>query len=187
MSRYLEISAPFEELQQRIETDLAKTGFEPKNTPPSAEPDLPDRLSTWTEVAVKDLYDKTLKFYGYLCDQITRYESYLSTTKRRLDVTTAVAIQEANEDKGLKNAEVRGAYVDDHPAVKSALYDYLYFNQMSSAQEERRKKLSKYIERIYRELALRHNQPMGASNMDCSDDESRRAKLGTMFIRRDDE
>ncbi len=187
-SKYLELSAPFEELQQRMEADLRQTGFAPKTKPPSSEPELPERLSQMADNEVKDIYDKTLRFYGYLCDQIARYEPFLVTTKKRLVVIEAEALQEAYDKGTLKNAELRRAHVDRHPAVKSALYDYLYFKQMNAVQEERRKKLSKNIERIYRELAFRHSQRIGLpKNADNSHEENRRTKLERLFIKRDDE
>ena len=190
-SKYIDVSEPFLSLQQKIERDLAATGFAPKVTPPFEEPDLPTRLSMMTETDLKDAYDNLLRFYGYLCDQIGRYEPYLVTTKKRLEAVTGVATLEVSKDKQYTNAGQRDAAVNTNEVVLQAVTDHLYFKQMSGAQEERRKKLSKYIDRVYRELSFRYGYDKFKSNQQgqgySNKEESRKAKLSRMFIKRDDE
>lgn len=161
LARYKELATPFQKLQQKIDEDLAATGFSPQAEPPLEEPELPSRLSGKTSTELKNLYDDLLRFYGYLSDQTTRYEPFLVTTKKVLETLSAEARKEANSNSSLKNAEARKAYIETHSAVLSATADYLYFKQLNAAQEERKRKLSKYMDRVYRELALRQNHGGG--------------------------
>lgn len=161
VKRILAIGKPFLELKDRLEKDLKATGFNPANNPPSVEPSLPAKLSVLTDDGLRDLYDDFLKYYDYLTDQITRCEVYLGTTKERAAAIYAAIKLEAAQDDRFKNAEARNSFVDVHPAYLAAMQDYLYFKQFHAAQEERRKKISKSIERVSRDLWGRSQDQKG--------------------------
>ena len=154
----LSIGDPFLELREQLEGALVKTGFNPAPNPPSKEPRVVGSLSDASDRELKNLYDSFLAFYDYLTDELTRCEVYLETTKERADTVHASIILEANKQKELTNAEARKSYVITHPAHIAAKKDYLYFKQLYSAQEQRRKKMSKSMDRLYRELMLRLNE-----------------------------
>ena len=153
----------FVKLKETLIADLSKTGFKPQVTPPCEEPRLREKVSRLTEHELKDMYDEFLSYYDYLTDQITKWEVYLGTTKEMADVVHGAVLLEVYENKILKNAELRKAAVVVHPAYLSARKDYLYVKQMHSAQDERRKRISKSMDRIYRELMLRTQDDTGRS------------------------
>ena len=146
---------PFKKLRDQLIDDLGKTGFSPQTSPPCSEPRLQDKVSRMTEHDLKDLYDEFLAYYDYLTDQITKWEVYLGTTKEMADTVHGAVLLNVHKDKALKNAELRKAAVAVHPAYLAARKDYLYVKQMHSAQDERRRRISKSMDRIYRELMLR--------------------------------
>ena len=153
----------FVKLKETLINDLGKTGFKPQSTPPSEEPRIRRKVSRMTAPELKDLYDEFLAYYDYLTDQITKWEIYLGTTKEMADTVHGAVLLEIHKDKDLKNAELRKAAVATHPAYLAARKDYLYVKQMHSAQDERRKRISKSMDRIYRELMLRTQDDAGRS------------------------
>jgi len=154
----LSIGDPFLELREQLEGALINTGFNPASNPPSKEPRVTGSLSDASDRELKNLYDSFLAFYDYLTDELTRCEIYLETTKERADTVHASIVLEANKQNDLTNAEARKSFVLTHPAYIAAKKDYLYFKQLYSAQEQRRKKMSKSMDRLYRELMLRLNE-----------------------------
>ena len=177
--KYLEIVGPLFQLPKAIETKLAKTGFRPSIDPPFEEPGLPIKLSSSTNDELHNLYDKLLCFYGYLSDQLTRQEPYMVTAKKAVEVVTALAFKEAIKQKDLKNADARKAYVETHEFVQKATREYIYFKQLHSAQEERRRKISKFIDRVYRELTLR--QPRSTFTSRGPSQAQQRSNISRMF------
>ena len=147
---------PFLELQETLEQDLAATGFRPGEEPSGGEPRITGRLSARSDVVLKDLYDDLLNFYDYLSDQITRFILRKDSAKAR--VTYIRALTTRNAPSSLGNAEQRKAYVESHADVIAVICDHLYFKQMHESLEERRRKISKSIERIARELYSRNSR-----------------------------
>jgi aspartyl/asparaginyl-tRNA synthetase len=90
-----------------------------------------------------------------LTDQITRCEVYLETTKKRVEIVKSELTLQSMNEPSLANAEARKAWVEAHEAHLVVLFDYLYFKQLYAAQEQRRKKMSKSMDRIYREIMSR--------------------------------
>ena len=154
-ARVLKIGEPYLKLRTQLEKDLKKSGFIPASEPPCEEPYIQGNISDMSEKSLKDMYDKFLAFYDYLTDLITHQEVYLHTTKERSDTIYAAIFLEAMKDKALSNAEARKCFVQIHPAYMVAKHDYLYCKQYHAAQEERRRKISKSMDRLYRELMLR--------------------------------
>ena len=146
---------PFLELQQALERDLAATGFAPSNSPPTAEPTIAGRLRAKSEEYLKDLYDDLLNFYDYLTEQITRCVLRQDAAKARVVYIRAKAMQSVSK---LPNAEARKNAVEVDPEVVEVTCDYLYYRQMHEAMDERRRKNSKAIERVSRELYLRNSK-----------------------------
>ena len=147
-------------LKGKLERDLKATGFSPSKDPPKeTEPVIDKVLSKCTSTELRDLYDEFLMFYNYITDQITRCLCFLEVTKARQSQHHAEAMQEAHISKKLTNADLRKAYVETHGSYLAAKRDYLYFKQLLSAQEERRRKISKSMERISREIWLQTQEP----------------------------
>ena len=151
----LALGDAFLELRTRLEKDLRETGFNPEAKPPFSEPKITSPLSESSDKELRDQYDKFLRFYDYLTDEITRCEVYLGTTKERANTISAAISLEVQEQKNYTNAEARKNAVLVHPAYIIARTDFLYFNQLHSALEERRRKISKSIDRVYREITFR--------------------------------
>jgi hypothetical protein len=151
----LALGDAFLELRTRLEKDLRDTGFDPDTKPPFKEPRITFSLSELTDKDLRDQYDRFLRFYDYLTDEITRCEVYLGTTKARATTIFAAISLEVHEQKAYTNAETRKHAVLVHPSYLVAQKDFLYFNQLHSALEERRRKMSKSIDRIYREITFR--------------------------------
>jgi hypothetical protein len=112
-------------------------------------------LSDRSEREIRDLYDTFLSFYDYLTDEITRCEIYLGTTKERANTVFSAISLDVLNNENYKNAEARKHAASVHPAYLVARKDYLYFSQLHSALEERRKKMSKSMERLHREISFR--------------------------------
>ena len=152
----------FLELRTRLEKDLEKTGFSPEPSPPFKEPRIKNHLSESSDSELRNMYDDFLRFYDYLTDEITRCEVYLGTTKERANTIHAAISLEVAEQKQYTNAESRKNAVLVHPSYIVARKDFLYFNQLHAALEERRRKISKSIDRIYREITFRSVDHRGA-------------------------
>lgn len=149
----------FLELSDEVDRELVSSGFNPSKEPPGTEPTLPANVSRESDDRVKELYDNFLVFYNYLSDRIAQTTVYLGLTKQRVSVVEAQIVLEAGTKKSeLHNAELRKAYVTSHPALIAAQKDYLYFKQTVDAQNTRLKKLSKSMDRLYRELMIRQPQ-----------------------------
>ena len=151
----LNIGKPYLALREQLEKDLAKTGFDPRSSPPCKEPVIVGSLSDKTERDLRDLYDVFLSFYDYLTDEITRCEIYLGTTKERANTVFAAISLKILEDGQYSTVDARKHAASIHPAYLIARKDYLYFSQLHSALEERRRKMSKSMERIHREISFR--------------------------------
>lgn len=157
-------------ISEEVKTELASTGFSPREDPPGAEPDLPDGVSRMNDTELKDLYDKFLQFYTYLSDKATSSTVYLGVTKSRMDVVEANLVMDAHTRKDeLPNAEVRKAFVVAHAAMIASQKDYLFFKQLTDALERRLKKLSKSMDRLYRELMLRQPSTSGGGSYESRD------------------
>ncbi|MBP72881.1 MAG: hypothetical protein CMA70_04775 [Euryarchaeota archaeon] len=146
----------FLDLKTQLEKELRSTGFNPTAEPPlKEEPEITASLSELPLRELKDLYDCYLVFYGYLTDQITRCLCFLEVTKARQALQYAEAMKRAHSDKSLTNADIRKASVETNVEYIKAKRDYLYFKQLLAAHEERRRKMSKSMDRVGRELWLR--------------------------------
>jgi len=145
----------FLDLKSQLEADLKTTGFNPGTEPPQKEPEIITNLSELRVSSLKNLYDQYLIFYGYLTDQITRCLVFSEVTKARQAQKQAEAMKEAHANKELTNADIRKAYVETNNSYLLAKRDYLYFKQLLAAHEERRRKMSKSMDRVGRELWLR--------------------------------
>lgn len=145
----------FLELKNAIEGELERTGFRPSVVPPGPEPALPTRLAGMPTDEVLGLCDDFQGFYNFLTDEITRCLTFEEVTKARVSYTRAVALKRVLMDKSLSNDKLRSAEIETDEQFLEAQGEYLYFKQMHEAQEERRRKLSKSMDRLYRELNLR--------------------------------
>lgn len=149
------MSDRFVELKDMIEGELARTGFNPPVNPPGPEPALPPRLTHIHLEGLINLCDDFQAFYNFLTDEITRGLTFEEITRARVAFTKAQARKRVLADKAFTNDKVRDAEVDADSDVLEAVCEYLYFRQMHEAQEERRRKISKSMDRLYRELNLR--------------------------------
>jgi hypothetical protein len=149
----------FEVVRDKLEKSLGDTGFDPAPEPPSEEePKITTSIARMSEEDIGELYDDFLKYYNYLTDEITRCEVFLKTTQYKLKAMEAELKLHANSHSkslGLSNVELRTAWVESHSLYLSCLHDYLYFKQLYAAQDQRRKKMSKSMDRIWRDLTLR--------------------------------
>ena len=142
-------------LKDTVEGELKRTGFDPVVRPPGPEPVLPARLGPMKTDAVLGPCDDFQGFYNYLTDEITRCLTFEEVAKARVTFTKATALKLALKDPDLTNDKMRTAEVDTDERYLESLVEYLYFKQMHEAQEERRRKISKSMDRLYRELNLR--------------------------------
>jgi hypothetical protein len=146
----------FLDLKTTLEKDLKSTGFSPDRKPPlEKEPKIEANLSRVETEGLKDLYDQYLIFYSYLTDQITRCIVFFEVTKARHVQKHAEAMKKAHTNKNLTNADLRKACVETDVIYLNAKRDFLYFKQMLAAHEERRRKMSKSMDRVGRELWFR--------------------------------
>jgi len=145
----------FLKLRETIEHDLKETGFHPASAPPCREPSLGGPVADRSDRELKGLYDEFLAFYEYLTDNIVRCLGFVSVAKARVDLKKAEGLLAARKDDSLTNAELRSSYIMTEPGYLSAYRDYIYFKTMMSMHEERRKKISKTMDRLGRELWLR--------------------------------
>jgi hypothetical protein len=156
-NRYLETVA-------QLESELDSTGYALERDPPGKEPELPDRvIRDLTVNEVKDLYDKFLAFHAFLSHQLAKCLIYLGAAEARARVARAEVFQRICADKTYTNAELReGAVLLDEDFQRIDA-DRLYFKSLFDIQEERRKSMSKIMERLARELALRDGERWGPS------------------------
>ncbi|MBT3328163.1 MAG: hypothetical protein HN396_18215 [Gemmatimonadales bacterium] len=145
----------FLELKDTVEGELKRTGFDPVVNPPGPEPVLPARLAPMKTEDVLGLCDDFQMFYNYLTDEITRCLTFEEVAKARVTFTKATALKAALANKKLTNDKARTAEVDTDDQYLESQVEHLYFKQMHEAQEERRRKISKSMDRLYRELNLR--------------------------------
>lgn len=146
----------FLELQELLEQEMARTGFDPPVNPPCKEPTLPTKLRLEKVADLTDLADSLQTFYNYLSDEITRCLTFEGPTKARMDMMFAEARRNAQNDKSLTNDKMREVEVELNPQYLEAVRDHLYFKQARASHEERRRKVSKSIDRVYRELLSRN-------------------------------
>ena len=145
----------FLDLRDTLEQDLRATGFSPSKEPPDKEPTIPKGLSEKPNEFLKSLYDEFLAYYVYLTDQVAQDTYYAAVGKARLELKIAEATKRISTDVKLTNAEHRkSAIVTDHE-VLGAQRDFTYFKSKLSVQEDRKRKISKCMDRIGRELWFR--------------------------------
>jgi hypothetical protein len=150
---YSNLGRAYLDLKDSMEEDLSRSGFNPAKAPPGKEPKAPTNFSQLGPDTLRTLYDQYIAFYEYISDEITRLEVYVRTTSERTSLIHSHLVLEAMRNKKtLSNAEVRKAWVETQPAYQQALQDSLYFKQMLNAQEQRRRKMSKMMERVYWEI-----------------------------------
>lgn len=148
--KVLSLGDDYLRLRDSMESDLRKTGFDPKVDPPCKEPSISRGVTGLAKDELMELYDSYLAYYDYISDEITRLEVYLRTTEKRASVIKAhLTLEASKRKKELSNAELRGAWVEVHPSYQSALQDHLYFKQMHDAQEQRLRKMSKAMDKVY--------------------------------------
>lgn len=145
----------FIELRETLEGELQRTGFKQPSGPPMEEPEIPRRLRELRIDALVDLLDDFQSFYNYLSDEITRVLTFEGITKAQVDLQYALAKKEVSLDKNLTNEAARTMAVETDLTYLTAVRDHLYFKQSHAQLEERRRKISKSIERLYRELLYR--------------------------------
>lgn len=153
------MSDRFLELKDSIAAELQRTGFNPSPDPPCDEPQIPDKLVKLETEAVQALCDDFQRFYNFLCDEITRCLMFEEVARARMNAARADAKKRAASDKRLNNDKLRDAWTDSDEDYLDATRDYLFFSQIHEAQEERRRKMSKSLDRLYRELLSRGNDP----------------------------
>lgn len=145
----------FDRVREALEYDLEASGFS-QSTYRGKEPEPPERLGALNLETLGDLYDTYLSFYCYTSNLLCRAVNYLGVTDAKVKIAKARALLSIAGNKSYSNAELRDAYVTLDPEVVQTTADYTYFRSSYDAQEERRRKLSKILERIFREMAFRH-------------------------------
>lgn len=148
----------FQELRKALEQELVRTGFRPPAGPPFDEPEMPRRLKELSVPQLVDLVDDFQCFYNYLSDEITSVLTFEAVTKARADHKHADVKLEVAQNKSLTNETSRSVMIETDERWLTAVRDYLYFKQSHAQLEERRRKISKSIERLYRELIYRDQQ-----------------------------
>ena len=149
---------PLDDVRDTIEADLHSTGFSPLESPPGKEPKFPKEATSLSTEKLRQLYDDYLSFYEYLTDKIIQTLTYLGPAQAKLTVEKHKVTLEIGSNKAYGNAEMREAAVGCHPTVAELGVDVTYFKTLLEAQEERRKKMSKAMERLYREIMVRTEQ-----------------------------
>lgn len=149
---------PLDEIRDTLEEDLHATGFSPQANPPGAEPRFPAEAATRTTEQLRQLYDDYLAFYEYLTDRIIELMTFLGPSQAKLQQEKAAATLEVASNKAYSNAELRDAAVTTNPRVRACVEEVTYYKTLLESQEERRRKMSKAMERLYREIYLRTEQ-----------------------------
>jgi hypothetical protein len=146
----------FLDLRETLKEDLRKTGFSPNaDGGPGEEPKIPTDLSSKTNDFLKTLYDEFLSYYAYLTDQVAQDTCDATVSKARLEFKGAQAALKAATDPRLTNADMRKAVVETDAETLGAKRDYIYFKSKLAVQEDRKRKISKCMDRIGRELWFR--------------------------------
>lgn len=148
----------FIELRSTLAKELERTGYRASPEPPIPEPELPRRLRGYDIDTLVDLVDDFQTFYNYLSDQIAYVLTFEGVTKARVDLQAALAKKAAMQDKRLTNESARAVEAETDDVYLEAVSDYLFFKQDHAQLEERRRKISKSIDRLYRELMHRDSQ-----------------------------
>jgi hypothetical protein len=159
-----EVLAAYDNLDATLTEDLRATGFNAEAPIPGEEPCLLQGADQMSMSDLKVAYDAYLAFYEYLTTQEIRFSTQLLIQQAKLEFAVAsITLQVGKNKSEYPNAEMREAAVKVAPEVVSAGMEVLYLRGMRDALEERRKKLSKTMERLYRELMLRtdRNGPPG--------------------------
>ncbi len=152
----------FLSVSDRLLQDLKDSGFQLGRQVPAAEPQFPQDTTGIPPEELRKLYDEYLHFYEYLTDQLIQMQLFVGLSKADYAHTRARVLLQVMRDKRATNADVREALVATNEAVLSSYRDMLYQQAYCDMQEERRKKMSKVIERLYRELMLRSDRYSGA-------------------------
>lgn len=148
-----------------LETDLANTGFNPEKEPPGLEPRLPKGVSSLPQSQLRAHYDDYQAFYEFLTDQLIKILPHLETNRERAKTTLATVRGEVSANTALTNKEARDSAIETDERVIGTRVRVVYLETLQAAQEERRKKMSKAMERLYRELMLRTDQHTPAPPM----------------------
>lgn len=148
----------YDQLRGMLEQDLANTGFNPEREPPGLEPRLPKGVSSLPQDQLRAHYDDYQAFYEFLTDQLIRILPHLETNRERAKTTLAAVRGEVLANTALTNKEARDSAIETDERVTGTRIRVVYLETLQAAQEERRKKMSKAMERLYRELMLRTDQ-----------------------------
>ena len=151
----MEETFDFNRVQQLIEQDLLDSGFNSSQNPPGKEPALPAQVGTMSLQELRDLYDAYLAFYEYLTNQLVQLIPKLAVVQEQLIYKEAKARLRIAKDKEFTNEALRDAAISIDDKVLDARLEVRTINGIKQAQEERRNKMSKTMERLYRELVLR--------------------------------
>ena len=146
---------PFVLLLDTLDADLKARGFNPSSSPPGEEPRIRGKLSKKTDIELSNMYDEFLEYFDYLSEDLTDLGVKHGVTKERLAKVRAAAAAEAVQHAGLKTQEARKNWVIVHPDVVQVTVDFQYFEQLVKAQTERSRRISKSMDRIWRELMSR--------------------------------
>lgn len=151
-----------------VEADLLATGFVVRSDSAETEPKFPKELSKLPLEEVKTWYDRYLAFYEYLTEQIIQFSSQLAISEAKL--TTLRALKSAELLRADKTRYSNAAFKEEallcDNDINEAYSAALYNRMMLDAQEERRKCMSKTMDRIYREINLRTGDSRGIGPQD---------------------
>jgi hypothetical protein len=161
---------PYVETMTALERDLDSSGFSRRDKPAEVEPCLPvtKKVRQMTKDEVSDLYDECLSFHGYLANELAYLNLLKSVTEVKLRKARATAKLAVSKDRALANADAREAAVELDEGVQEAEWEHLQTRALADAHEERRRNLSKTMDRLWRELQLRdapgHGSPRSFPN-----------------------
>ena len=146
----------FVDLKNTIEEEMRRTGFYPAPHPPAEkEPELPASLSGMAYEDMLKICDELQTFYNYITDEITRCIAFEGSVDMRLRVAEATARRRVTKDKTLPNDKIREAEITLDEGYLDAMEEVKYFEGRHKQLEERRRKHSKSLDRLYREMNLR--------------------------------
>lgn len=155
--------ASFSDIKSRMDNELAKQGFAAEEPSPVGEPPkIKSHLTKKKSSQLRDMYDDLMAWYDYLDGEAIRNSTQLATAKKKLKIVDAELILYVNkfsDTLGLSNAEQRAAWVERHPLHIVVSKDILFFSEMAAANDSRKKKISKSMERIWREITARKEVP----------------------------
>lgn len=129
-----------------IQEDLRNTGFVAPQAPPALEPLITRPISTMSAGECRVMYDECLAFSEYLTGVLVQLASFYRPAKHKLEVSRAkLKLEHTKLANDLRDARV---IVD----TSDQAAELMYIATMMDAHEERRKKLSKIMERLWRQI-----------------------------------